>query len=243
MLFNMLNAGSIVLLALSSAELGVNALAHPSLVKRSPPVSLGLAATYGAIAGTGLTSTGNTVVTGDCGTCPGTAITGFPPGECTGTTSAAGTAACDAEASCLTAYNNAKGLVPTFALQSSDLAGMILDPGVYTFPSAAAALSATLILNGTADPNGQFIFQISTTLTTAANAVVELINGAQPCNVYFQVGSSATIAEGTQLQGNILAYASIGLSNAVTNNGTLCGLNGAVTLINNALTASSSCTS
>ncbi|RDL41306.1 Uncharacterized protein BP5553_01285 [Venustampulla echinocandica] len=236
----MFSACKIGLFALSTLELSASALAHPP-VKRSVPVLMGLAGPFGAIASTTLTSTGDTLITGNCGTCPGTAVVGFPPGECTGITSPAGTAACDAEAACLTAYNNAKGLVATQALPSSDLGGLTLGPGVYTFPSSAATLSTILTLNGATNPTGQFIFQIATTFATSANASVILQNGAQACNVYFQVGSSATILAATKLQGNVLAYTSISVAEAASNRGTLCALNGAVTLIDNALTALTTC--
>ncbi|KFZ20248.1 hypothetical protein V501_00260 [Pseudogymnoascus sp. VKM F-4519 (FW-2642)] len=219
-------------------------LAHPSIVERGSPIALGAAKTYGAIAATTLTSTGNTRITGDCGTFPGTSITGFLPGVCTGTTSAGGKAACAAEAACLSAYNNARGLASTAtALPSSDLAGLALAPGVYKFPTAAATNSATLTLNGAKNTKGQFIFLIDTTLTTAASSKVVLINGAQACNIYFIVGSSATIGEASSMTGNILAHTSIGLTNAASNKGTLCALNGAVTLINNSLTAQTVCSS
>ncbi|KFY87452.1 hypothetical protein V500_06950 [Pseudogymnoascus sp. VKM F-4518 (FW-2643)] len=213
-------------------------LAHPSIQQRPSLIALGAAKTYGAIAATTLTSTGNTRITGDCGTCPGTSITGFPPGVCTGATSAGGKAACAAEAACLSAYNNARGLASTAtALTSSELAGLTLAPGVYKFPAAAATNSATLTLNGAKNTKGQFIFLIESTLTTAASSKVVLTNGAQACNVYFIVGSSATIGEKSVMNGNILAHTSISVTNAASNKGTLCAINGAVTLINNALTA------
>ena len=216
------------------------ALTLPVVEKRqstAPPVLMGAAASYGAIAHTTLTSTGDTLVIGDCGTYPGTAITGFPPGICTGTTSAGGVAAQNAEAACLTAYNDAKGLVPTRALPSVELGGMTLRPGVYTFPASAAQLSTTLTLDGASNNLGQFVFQIATTFQTAIGSKVLLINGAQAGNVYFQVGTSATIGGATMLQGNVLASASIAVGAGAANNGTFCALNGAVTLINDALTA------
>jgi hypothetical protein len=241
MKYNMLSTGSLALFVLITAQ-HANGLAHPPLEKRSLPVVMGLAKTFGAIAATTLTSTGDTVITGDCGTCPGTAITGFPPGVCTGTTSAGGTAACNAEAACLTAYNNAKSATPATALPSSNLGGVTLPPGIYTFPTSGVTLSTTFTANGTANPHGQWIFQISTTFATSVGSKVVLINGAQACNIYFQVGSSATIAAGSALQGNILAYTSIAVGKGSSNKGTLCALNGAVTLIDDALTAKPTCT-
>lgn len=183
-------------------------------------------------------------ITGNCGTCPGTSITGFKPsgaGTCTGSIDAGNTAACKAEAACLTAYNDAAALVPTTTLPT-DLAGKILPPGVYDFTTVNAVLSGLLTLNGTSNTKGQFIFQISTTFkTTTSLAKVTLIGGAQACNVYFIVGSSATIYTGSQMQGNILAYTSIAVNSGASNKGTWCALNGAVTLIDDALTAQPTC--
>jgi len=248
MKFTIFSASKLSLLALITSQFSTTTFGYPSpsvhVEKRGGgPLVMGLAKTFGAIAATTLTSTGDTLITGDCGTCPGTAITGFPPGDCTGTTSAGGTAACNAEAACLSAYNDAWALSPTIALTSSNLGGITLGPGTYTFPTSAASLSGTLTLNGTIDAgDGQYVFLIDTTFTVAAAAEVVLINGAQACNVYFIVGSSATIGAGAIMQGNILAYTSIGVANAVSNDGTWCALNGAVTLINDALTAKPVCT-
>jgi hypothetical protein len=98
-------------------------------------------------------------------------------------------------------------------------------------------LAGTLTLDARGVSTRQFIFQIKTTLTVAAAAKIVLINGAQACNVYFIVGSSASIGAGAQLQGNILAYTAIAAQNAASNQGTWCALNAAVTLINNSLVA------
>ncbi len=183
-------------------------------------------------------------ITGNCGTCPGTAITGFGAGAgtCTGSIDAGNTAACNAEAAILTAYNDGVGLVPTEALTSTNLGGITLGPGIYTFPTLNAVLTGTLTLNGTSNPDGQFIFQIQTTFVISANAKVVLVGGAQACNVYFFVGSSATIGAGAHIHGNIIAYTSIAVDSAASNKGTLGALNGAVTLIANLLTARPTCT-
>ena len=180
-------------------------------------------------------------ITGNCGTCPGTAITGFGPGVCTGSIDAGNTAACNAEAACLTAYNDAAALVATTTIPT-DLGGHTYPPGVYKFTTVNAILSTTLTLNGTGHPNGQWVFQISTTFATSANSKIVFLGGGQPCNVYFIVGSSATIGAGSQLQGNILAYTSIAVKLGASDKGTLCALNGAVTLIDDALTAQPTCT-
>jgi len=239
----MFSSSKLAILALFALQFSQVALAFPAIEKRNPPIVMGAAKTFGAIAHTTLTSTGGTVITGDCGTCPGTAITGFGPGMgvCTGTINAANTAACNAEAACLTAYNNALALTPTVILPT-DLGGQTLPPGVYTFTTLNAVLSTTLTLNGTGHPNGQWIFQIKTTFTTSANSKIVFLGGGQPCNVYFLVGSSATIGAGSKLQGNILAYTSIAVNSAASDKGTLCALNGAITLIDDAITAQPTCT-
>lgn len=226
---------------LSVLTLITSVLAHPVIESRFAPIVMGLAAPYGAVAASTLTSTGATVITGSCGTCPGTAITGFPPGVCTVTTSAGGTAGCAAKAACLNAYNTALAAGPTTALLSADLGGLTLKPGVYTFPTNGVTLTGILTLNGTVSAKGQFIFHINTTFGAQAASQIKLINGAQACNVYFVVGSSATVGGGAILKGNILAYTSIAASAAASNSGTWCALNGAVTLINNALTAQPTC--
>lgn len=218
-------------------------LGHPVLEQRAAPIVMGVANTFGAIASSTLTSTGATVITGDCGTYPGTSITGFGAGmgSCTGSTDAGNTAASNAEAACLVAYTNAEALIPTKTL-STDLGGLTLGPGVYNFTTLDAVLSSTLTLNGTSNTNGQFVFQISTTFqTTTSTSKVVLIGGAQACNIYFLVGSSATIVGGSELQGNVLAYTSIAFQSGASNQGTLCALNAAVTLIDNALTAQTTC--
>jgi hypothetical protein len=104
-------------------------------------------------------------------------------------------------------------------------------------------LTGTLTLNGTLDAKGQYIFLINTTFGSAAAAQVLLINGAQACNIYFIVGSSATVGAASELQGNLIAYTSIAVTNGASNNGIFAALNGAVTLINDALTAQPNCSS
>ncbi len=181
-------------------------------------------------------------ITGACGTWPGTAITGFGAGAgvCTGGIDAGNTAAQNAEAACLTAYNLAASFVPTTTLPTNP-GGLTLVPGVYNFTTLNAGLSGTLTLNGASNPHGQFIFEVKTTFVPSALAKVVLTGGAQACNVYWIVGSSATIGAGAQLQGNILAYTSVSVGSAVSNKGTLCALNGGITLIDDALTAQPTC--
>jgi hypothetical protein len=133
--------------------------------------------------------------------------------------------------------SSARSLSPTTALPSSNLGGITLTYGVYTFPTSAVTLTGTLTLDAGGNTKRQFIFLITTTFTAGAAAKVVLINGAQACNVYFIVGTSASIGAGAMMQGNILAHTAISAANAASNSGTWCALNAAVTLINNNLVA------
>ncbi|PQE17440.1 FG-GAP repeat protein [Rutstroemia sp. NJR-2017a WRK4] len=213
-----------------------------ALEKRALPVLMGLAKSFGALGGTTLTSTGATAITGtggvgNGGVWPGSAIVGFPTGTASGVLAPGTVLAQNGEAACLTAYNNALSLPATSALPSPNLGGITLHPGIFTFPTQAVTLSTTLTLDAAGDSTKQFIFKIGTTFTAAANAKVVLTNSAQACNVYFIVGSSASIGAAAQMKGNLIAYTAITASNAASNAGTWCALHAAVTLINNALVA------
>ncbi|KAH6612392.1 hypothetical protein C7974DRAFT_323209, partial [Boeremia exigua] len=195
-------------------------------------IDLGTAARFGIVASSAITNTGNTVITGSLGLSPNTkdSITGFPPGL-SGVVYAGDEVADQARRDARTAYSSAGSLAPTSQIAAADLGGQTLVAGIYTSPSAVG-LTGTLTLDGQNDPNSLFVFQIGSTLRTASSASVVLINGARACNVYFQVGSSATLGSSTRFNGNILALTSISLLDNVRVNGGLFALNGAVTLIN-----------
>ena len=203
--------------------------AGPALAAQ-PPVALGTADSFAVLAGSTVTNTGPSTINGDLGVSPGTAITGFPPGTVNGTIHATDAVAQQAQSDLTTAYNDAAGRTPAAAV-SADLGGSTLAPGVYQSASSLG-LTGTLTLDGQGDPNAVFIFQAGSTLTTASNSRVALINGAQPCNVYWQIGSSATLGTGSILAGNVLALTSISVNDGVTVNGRLLARNAAVTLIN-----------
>jgi hypothetical protein len=197
-------------------------------------VVLGTAQTYGVLGGSTVTNTGATVITGDLGVSPGSALVGFPPGTRTGATNVANAAALQAQNDVTTAYNALAGRACGTTL-TGDLGGRTLVAGVYCFASSAQ-LTGTLTLDAQGNPNAVFIFQIGSTLTTASNASVVLINGGLACNVSWQVGSSATLGTGTAFQGNILALTSITLVTGASLTGRALARNGAVTLDTNAIT-------
>ncbi len=197
--------------------------------------SLGGSANFAVLAGSTVTNTGSTTVAGDVGVSPGTAITGFPPGMLTtGTLHAADAIANQAQADATTAYNVLAGQACNTDLTGTDLGGLTLTAGVYCF-STSAQLTGTLTLNAQGNSNAVFIFQIGSTLTTASAANVVVINGGSDCNIFWQVGSSATLGTGTSFVGNILAQASITLTTGASLAGHALASTGAVTLASNAL--------
>jgi uncharacterized repeat protein (TIGR01451 family) len=195
---------------------------------------LGAASTFAILAGSTVTSTNATAIEGDVGVSPGASITGFPPAVISDGAIHAGDAdAAQARTDLETAYGDIAAETSNTDLTGQDLGGLILTPGVYHFDTSAT-LTGTLTLDAQGNPNARFDFQIGTTLVTAANSAVVIINDGQPDNVYFQLGTSATLDAGTAFQGNILADQSITLaSTASLLDGRALALNAAVTLNGN----------
>jgi type VI secretion system secreted protein VgrG len=198
---------------------------------------LGTAQNFAVLGGSTVTNTGPTVIYGDLGVWPGTAIVGFPPGIVNGTIHANDAVAQQAQSDVTTAYNALAGMAITQDLTGTDLGGLTLLPGVYFF-SSSAFLTGTLTLNAMGDPNALFIFQIGSTLVSASNSTVRTINSADACDVYWQVGSSATLGTDSAFQGNILALTSITLNTrASLIEGRALARNGAVTMDSNTISA------
>ena len=223
-----------VRLALLPATAGLALLASGALAAQ-PPVGLGTDGAFAVVAGQAVTNTGPSTINGDLGVSPGAAVTGFPPGTVHGTTHAADAVAGQAQLDLTTAYNSAAGRTP-FTAVPADLTGLTLAPGVYN-NSSALSLTGALTLDAQGNPDAVFIFQAGSTLITGSGSTVNLINGAQPCNVFWQVGSSATLGTTSNFAGNILALTSISMNNGVTLAGRALARNGSVTLINDTITA------
>jgi hypothetical protein len=204
-----------------------------ALAQTAPP--MGTAQSFAVLASSTVTNTGATLLTGDLGVSPGSAITGFPPGSVTGTIYAADSIAAQARLDAGAAFTHLAGEPCTADLSGSDLGGLTLTPGVYCF-SSSAQLTGTLTLNATGNPNAVFVFQMGSTFTVAGNSTV-VVNGGSACNVYFQVGSSATLGTGAHLLGSIFAGASITMNTGATVTGGSYALGGAVTLDGNTATA------
>jgi hypothetical protein len=191
--------------------------------------------TFSVLGGSTVTNTGPTVVTGNLGVSPGSAVTGFPPGIVTGgTINAANGLAATAQGELTSAYNTAAGLMSTGGAPGI-IGTLTLTPGVYFIPTSLS-LNGPLTLDAQGNPNAQFVFQIGSTLTTASSSSVLLINNAQAANVFWQVGSSATLGTTSTFVGNILALTSITLTTGATLNGRALARNGAVTLDSNTIT-------
>jgi hypothetical protein len=171
------------------------------------------------------------IINGNLGLSPGTSVTGFPPGIVNGTQHVTDAAAGQAQLDLGTAYTNLSQTIDV-DLTGQNLGGLTLIPGVYGF-SSSAQLTGTLTLNAQGDPNSVFIFLIGSTLTTASNSIVHVINGGSNCNVFWKVGSSATLGTATAFVGNILALTNITLNTSANVKGRLLARNGAVTLDTN----------
>jgi hypothetical protein len=206
--------------------------------------SLRTAASFSVLGGQiGVSNTGSTSVAGDLGVWPGTAVTGFdgpPDGVVLGTIHVADGVAKQAQSDTTDAYNELSAAgPPTSDLTGQDLAGQTLVAGVYSFTSAALLTGpGVLTLDAQGDSNAVFIFKTVSELTATSGSSVMLINGASPCNVFFKVGSSATIGTGSRFQGNIVALTSIALQTGATLEGRALARNGAVTLDTNRVTNS-----
>jgi Ice-binding-like len=198
-------------------------------------VGLGTAGNYAVLAGAGITNSGFTWISGKMGVSPGSSLTGFPPGS-SGPRDVANARAGQAEADLTTAYLDAAGRTPCKTV-SPNLTGRTLVSGLYC--AGAMSLNGELRLSG----GGVFIFQIAAGLTTtpASGAWVHLINGANPCQVFWQVGSSATIGSSTAFVGTIMALTSISMGTRATLEGRALARNGSVTLLTNRIIMPGGC--
>ncbi|HWX22136.1 MAG TPA: ice-binding family protein [Candidatus Binatia bacterium] len=215
------------------------AIPHRLATAAEAPVALGSAANFGVLAGSTVTSVGNTIVNSDLGLWPGTSVSGFPPGKVTGTMHITDPAAQAAQGDLTIAYNDAAARSTAPVSVANNIGGQTLAPGLYRSSSSLAISSGDLTLDGQGNPNAVFIFQIASTLVTTSGRQVILIGGAQSANVFWQVGSSATIGTTSGMKGNILALTSISIQTGATLDGRALAQNGAVTLDNNAITGSS----
>jgi hypothetical protein len=209
---------------------------HVCLQAAQLPVTLNSDVGFAVLASSSVTNTGATVVNGNVGVSPGTSVSGFLPGRVAGgwgIYNATPGAAATAQSDLTTAYNDAAGrtAVPSAVGNvAGDIGGQTLTPGLYNSTSSLG-ISGTLTLNGSA--TSVFIFQIGSTLITANGSSVVLEGGVTAANVFWQVGSSATLGTGSTFNGTIMALASVTINTGATLNGRALASNGAVTMDTN----------
>jgi hypothetical protein len=192
--------------------------------------------TYGILAGSTVTCVTGGTINADVGVSPGSTTTGFPPCVITGTTNLANAAAAQAQLDLTTAYDYLVARPCGTVVTPADIGGRTLAPGVYCVASSLG-VTGTVTLDGGGNANAVWVFQMGSTLTTGTGANIALIGGAQAKNVWWQVGSSATLGTGTTFRGNILALTTITLVDNATMLGRALARNGAVSLgTNNTIT-------
>ena len=204
------------------------------IVAAATSVSMGTADNFVILAGSTITNTGNSVINGDLGLSPGTAVIGFPPAIINGVQHINDGPATQAKIDLITAYDDAAGQSPVSV--PSALGGTTKTPGAYNSADGTFEITGTLTLDAQGDPDAVFVFEAASTLITADNSKVVLANGAQACKVFWQVGSSATLGTNSIFKGNILALASITLTTGASVDGSVLARNGAVTLDTNSIT-------
>jgi hypothetical protein len=226
----------IVAIALVAVVLGAGyILLTPSACSQGG-VALGSAAGFAVVAGSTVTNTGSTTVTGDVGVSPGSAVTGFPPGTVVGTIHAADSAAAAAIADLTIAYNDAAGRTLCPVTVAGNIGGQTLTPGLYKSTSGLEISSGDLTLDARGNANAVFIFQIASTLTTTEGRQVILAGGARASNVFWQVGSSATLGTNSTFFGTIMADQAVSLITGATLQGRAMARIGGVTLDANTVT-------
>ena len=181
-----------------------------------PSVNLRSAAPFSVLAGSTVTNTGPTRVTGNLGVSPGTAVTGFLPGKVVGVEHLADTTAAQAEADLTVAYNDAAGRTLCPVSIAGNLGGLTLAPGLYKSTSSLEISSGDLTLDAKGNANAVFIFQMASTLITTVGRQVILKGGAQASNVFWQVGSSSTLGTYSSFKGTIMADQAITLGTGAT---------------------------
>ncbi len=211
---------------------------HHDATAGQAPVALGSTATFGVLAATTVTTIPTTTVNGDLGVSPGNTVTGSP--IVNGTLHLGDAIAAQAQGDLTTAYNDAAGRTVGAVSKAGNLGGQTLAPGLYTSTSSLEISSGDLTLDASGDPNAVWIFQMASTLATTSGRQVILSGGAQAANIFWQVGSSATLGTTSIFKGNILALTAITLQTGATLEGRALARNGSVALDANTITVPSS---
>lgn len=206
-----------------------------SMAGASPPIDLGVADPFAVLAGTTITNAGTTTINGDVGLHPGPAISDLGTMTVNGATHVANAEALAAKNALTAAYLDAAGRGPATSV-ATELGGQTLAGGVYDSQSGTFQITGTLTLDGAGNPDSVWVIQAATTLLATPGSTVSLINEADPCNVFWQVGSSATLQTTATFVGTIMALTDVHLLSGATVQGRALARNGEVTLISNTIT-------
>jgi len=231
----LLNGAKRIPIGMACAAAAIALLTHYAEATVSP-VALGSASDFAVLAGAGVANAGLTTITGDVGSSPTVTTAGFGTVTLFGTNHGGDGTTVIAQGALDAAYSDAASRTPTTTYGAIfDLQGLTLSSGIYNDPSSFS-LNGTLTLDAQGDPSAVWIFQAGSTLSTGANSEILLTGGALASNVFWQVGSSATIGADTQFAGSVLAFTSITLGSGSTVAGRMLAENGAVSLTNNTIT-------
>ncbi len=223
---NLIVAGAVIACAFGIA----------GIIAAATQVNLGTVDNFSVIAGTAvINDDGPTILNGDLGLSPGSELTGFPPGVVNGTRHVAEAIAEQAKVDLTTAYNDAVAQTPVTTIPA-ELGRTTVTPGIYDSLEGYFRITGTLTLDAQGNPDAIFIFKAGSTLTTTGASHVTLINGAQACNIFWQLGDRAIIGTNSVFEGNVLALNSAVLSTGANVEGGIFALNGAVTLDSDTIT-------
>ena len=200
------------------------------------PVSLAGSSNLAILAGSAISNTGATIITGDMGLSPGTSVGGFPPGILNGTLHINDAIANQAKLDLTAAYNDAAGRTSTdIVTLSGNIGGLTLTPGLYKSTSTLAISSGDLTFDAKGNPNAVFIIQIASSLTTTSGRKVILSGGALASRIFWQVGSSATFGTTSVFKGTVLAMQSITFNTGASIDGKALARTGAVIMAGNTI--------
>lgn len=201
-----------------------------------PAVELAGVSGFAVLAGSAVTNTGATNITGDIGLSPGTSIGGFPPGVLTGSLLINDVLATQAKLDAVVAYNDLAGRTSTdIVTLSGNIGGLTLTPGLYKSTSTLSISSGDLTFDAKGNSNAVFIIQIASSLTTTSARKVILSGQAQASNIFWQVGSSATFGTTSVFKGTIIAMQSITFDTGASLHGRAIARNGGITMAGNVI--------